>query len=75
MAKFLRGAKGIERVLRYARSHGWHIQRTRSGHIRLTKPGCATVFTSCTPSDSQRASLNAISQLRRAGRDGQELHG
>lgn len=74
MANQLRSTKGIEKVIRYATSHDWQVSRTRGGHIRLTKPGCATVFTSCTPSDSQRATLNAISQLRRAERDAQELH-
>lgn len=65
-----RYSKGVQRVVCYARNQGWHIQRTRGGHIRMTKLGCATVFTSCTPSDGKRASLNAISQLRRAERDG-----
>ncbi len=75
MAKpLLKGTKGIEKVIRYAVANNWSIQRTRNGHVRLTKPGCAAVFTSFTASDSKRVSLNAISQLRRAERDGQELH-
>lgn len=74
MARQMRGTKGIEKVIRYATSNNWKVSRTRGGHIRLTKPGCAAVFTSCTPSDSHRASLNAIAQLRRAERDEQEVH-
>lgn len=74
MAKSLKGARGIEKVIRYAAENDWAVKRTRKGHVRLTKPGCASVFTSFTASDSKRAALNAISQLRRAERDGQELH-
>ncbi|MCC5902682.1 MAG: type II toxin-antitoxin system HicA family toxin [Halomonas sp.] len=69
MARQIRGTKGIEKVIRYATSNDWQVSRTRGGHIRLTKPGCASVFTSCTPSDSQRAALNAIAQLRRADKE------
>ncbi|MGP5311040.1 MULTISPECIES: type II toxin-antitoxin system HicA family toxin [Halomonadaceae] len=74
MAKLLKGARGIEKVIRYAADNNWAVKRTRKGHVRLTKPGCASVFTSFTASDSKWAALNAISQLRRAERDGQELH-
>ncbi len=69
MARLLRGAKrGIERVVRYAVAHDWTVERTRGGHVKLSKPGCAPVFTSFTPSDGKRSALNAIAQLRRAQR-------
>ncbi|RCV86889.1 hypothetical protein [Billgrantia montanilacus] len=69
MARPLRGAKrGIERVVRYAVAHDWTVERTRGGHVKLSKPGCSPVFTSFTPSDGKRSAANAIAQLRRAQR-------
>lgn len=60
-----RGCKGMQRLIRYAATRGWQVQRTSGGHLRFTKPGCAPVFTSFTTRD-RRAELNARSQLRRA---------
>ncbi|MBB3332558.1 putative RNA binding protein YcfA (HicA-like mRNA interferase family) [Halomonas campaniensis] len=60
-----RGCKGMQRLIRYAATQGWEVQRTSGGHLRFSKPGCAPVFTSFTTKD-RRAELNARSQLRRA---------
>lgn len=67
MANQFQFGKGVERVVQYARDHGWHIQRTRGGHLRMTRPGLPPVFTSATPSDV-RSQRNAIARLRRAQR-------
>lgn len=69
MANQFQFGKGVERVVQYARDHGWHIQRTRGGHLRMTRPGLPPVFTSATPSDV-RSQRNAIARLRRAQRQG-----
>jgi hypothetical protein len=55
----------MQRLVRYATTQGWEVQRTSGGHLRFTKPGCAAVFTSFTTKD-RRAELNARSQLRHA---------
>lgn len=66
--KQVRGlAKGMTQVVRYAQSHHWHAERTRGGHLKLTKRGCPPVFASCTPSDD-RAKRNVLAQLKRAER-------
>ena len=46
---------------------GWHVvKRTPGGHLKFTKSGCASIYTSSTASD-HRASLNARGRdLRRA---------
>ena len=67
MTKPLRGTKGIERVIRYAKAHDWHVERTRGGHIRFVKAGCPPVFTGYSPSDA-RAEKNALARLRRVQR-------
>lgn len=60
-----RGCKGMQRLVCYAATRGWEVQRTSGGHLRFSKPGCASVFTSFTTKD-RRAELNARAQLRRA---------
>ena len=59
-----RFSKGIEQLVRYARAHHWRIERTRGGHLKLTKPGLPPVFTGYSPSDV-RAQRNAIARLQR----------
>ncbi|GEN23146.1 hypothetical protein HCU01_10950 [Halomonas cupida] len=59
--------KGVQKVVRFAEAHNWHIERTRGGHIKLTKPGMPPVFTSYSPSDA-RSQRNAIALLRRVQR-------
>jgi hypothetical protein len=38
-------------VSRLAAEHGYKVNRSKSGHLRLTKPGRPMLFTSCTSSD------------------------
>ena len=57
----------IRLLMAFAKSHGWCVSRTQSGHIRFTEKGMPTIFTSSTPSDC-RSDLNAKAQLRRADR-------
>lgn len=59
----------------FAIGQGWSVSRTNGGHIRFTKAGCATIFTSSSPSD-HRAEHNARAQLRRADRqpNSRDLH-
>lgn len=54
----------LKRVVRFAVSHGWVVERTRGGHVRFTKPGCPPVFTGFSPSDA-RAERNVLARLRR----------
>jgi len=57
--------KNLRALVAFAVDEGWVVTRTKSGHLRFTKTGCAPIFTSSTPSDC-RAGLNARAQLRRA---------
>ncbi|HEY0290310.1 MAG TPA: hypothetical protein VGC62_25445 [Pseudomonas sp.] len=62
----LRGAsKGLQDLADFAISQGWVVCLTRGGHVKFSKGGCASIYTSFSPSD-HRAGLNARAQLRRA---------
>lgn len=63
-----RGHKRLQALIEFAQAEGWHVKRTPGGHLKFTKAGCAPIYTSSTASD-HRASLNARSQIRRAGRE------
>lgn len=64
----LRGTReDLRQLVDFAKANGWTVSRTRGGHIRFTKPGLGSIYTSSTPSD-YRAGLNAKAQLRRAQR-------
>ena len=64
--RFLRGCReDLKRLVSFAQSAGWAVQQTRKLHLKFTKPGRQTVFTSGTPGD-RRAWLNAKSQLSQA---------
>ena len=65
-----RGHKQLRALIEFAVSEGWHVKRTRGGHLKFTKTGCAAIYTSSTASD-YRANRNAKAQLRRANRDAQ----
>ena len=65
-----RGHKRLRELIEFALREGWRVVRTPGGHLRFTKPGCASIYTSSTASD-HRASLNARAQLRRADRQAQ----
>ncbi|WP_061959018.1 hypothetical protein [Cupriavidus pauculus] len=62
-----RGHKRLRALIDFALGEGWHVVRTPGGHLKFTKPGCASVYTSSTASD-HRAGLNARAQLRRSER-------
>ncbi|VFR32296.1 FIG034647: hypothetical protein in PFGI-1-like cluster [plant metagenome] len=64
-----RGHKRLRGLIEFAIAEGWHVVRTPGGHLKFTKPGYASIYTSSTASD-HRAGLNARAQLRRAGRQG-----
>lgn len=65
-----RGHKRLRALIDFALGEGWHVVRTPGGHLKFTKPGCASIYTSSTASD-YRAGLNARAQLRRADRQAQ----
>lgn len=65
-----RGHKRLRALIEFAVAEGWHVKRTRSGHLKFTRQGSAPIYTSSTASD-YRADLNAKAQLRRANRDAQ----
>lgn len=58
--------KDVQQVTRALRKQGWHIGRTRKGHMKLTSPLGRVVVTPSTPSD-RRAVLNMRAQLRKEG--------
>ncbi|MBN9428726.1 MAG: type II toxin-antitoxin system HicA family toxin [Burkholderiales bacterium] len=66
-----RGHKRLRVLIEFALAEGWHVVRTPGGHLKFTKSGCASIFTSSTASD-HRANLNARSQLRRADRQARD---
>jgi len=64
----LRGAKeSLRQLVTFAIAHGWSVSRTQGGHIKFTKPGLGSIYTSSTASD-YRTGLNAKARLRRAER-------
>ena len=65
-----RGHKRLRALIDFALGEGWRVVRTPGGHLKFTKPGCASIYTSSTASD-HRAGLNARAQLRRADRQAQ----
>ncbi|SFY07881.1 hypothetical protein [Azotobacter vinelandii] len=65
MASLRRLKKSLRALAELASTEGWMLQRTRGGHLRFSKPGCAPIFMSSTPSD-HRAFLNARAQLRQS---------
>ncbi len=67
-----RGHKRLRALIDFALGEGWCVVRTPGGHLKFTKPGCASIYTSSTASD-HRAGLNARAQLRRAGRQAHEV--
>jgi len=66
-----RGHKRLRALIVFAVGEGWCVVRTSGGHLKFTKPGCASIYTSSTASD-HRAGLNARAQLRRAGGQARE---
>ncbi|TVO63277.1 hypothetical protein [Denitromonas ohlonensis] len=69
-----RGHKRLRALIDFALDEGWRVVRTHGGHLKFTKPGCASIYTSSTASD-HRAGLNARAQLRRADRQAQTTRG
>ncbi|HBN7625128.1 TPA: type II toxin-antitoxin system HicA family toxin [Pseudomonas aeruginosa] len=66
-----RGRERLRALIEFALGEGWRVVRTSGGHLKFTKPGCASIYTSSTASD-YRADRNARAQLRRADRQAQE---
>ncbi|MCI2810279.1 MULTISPECIES: type II toxin-antitoxin system HicA family toxin [Alcaligenaceae] len=62
-----RGHKRLRVLIEFALSEGWHVKRTPGGHLKFTRPGFASIYTSSTASD-HRAALNAKAQIRHAVR-------
>lgn len=69
-----RGHKRLRALIDFALGEGWCVVRTPGGHLKFTKPGCASIYTGSTASD-HRAGLNARAQLRRAERQAQAMLG
>ena len=36
-----RGHARLRALIEFALGEGWHVKRTRGGHLMFTKPGCA----------------------------------
>jgi len=62
-----RGHKRLRALIEFAIGEGWHVKRTPGGHLKFTKTGFPSIYTSSTAGD-HRASLNARARLRRAQR-------
>ncbi len=59
--------KKHQQLVEFAIANGWTVTRTPGGHIKLTKVGLGSIFTSSTASD-YLSGLNAIARARRADR-------
>lgn len=46
-----RGHKQLRALIELAVAEGWHVKRTRSGHLKFTRQGSAPIYTSSTASD------------------------
>lgn len=55
------------RLISYAESLGFEASLTKKTHLKFTKSGCKTVYSSGTPGD-QRTLKNAESNLRKSER-------
>ena len=56
--------KDLDQIVKTAKKRGWHVTRTRRGHLRFQHPKHGIVFTGSTPSD-YRGLLNLQAQVRR----------
>lgn len=65
------GREPLRRLIEFALSEDWHVQRTPKGHLKFTKPGHPPIYTGSTASD-RRSCLNARAELRRAMRQAQQ---
>jgi hypothetical protein len=59
--------RAIAELIACAKSYGWIVKRTAGGHLRMTHPNGALIYSASTPSD-WRATRNAVARLRRAER-------
>ncbi len=62
--EYAKGKKQLQSLIDFALREGWEITRTRSGHLRFTRPGMPPVFTGFSASDF-RATRNARARLLR----------
>ncbi|MFK1566687.1 type II toxin-antitoxin system HicA family toxin [Pseudomonas aeruginosa] len=65
------GREPLRRLIEFALSEDWQVQRTPKGHLKFTKPGHPHIYTGTTASD-HRSCLNARAELRRAMRQAQQ---
>lgn len=52
-------------IAKYAEQQGFLVSTTRRGHLKFSRPGCRTVFTSGSPSDV-RVLKNTKAEIRRS---------
>ncbi len=60
--------KRVQPLLDAAKEEGFDVSRTQNGHLKLSRPGCPSVYTGSTPGDT-RSVKNAVARMRRAKRD------
>ena len=46
-----RGRERLRALIEFAQGEGWRVVRTSGGHLKFTKPGCTSSYTSATASD------------------------
>ena len=46
-----RGHKRLRALIEFALAEGWHVVRAAGGHLKFSKSGCASIYTSSTASD------------------------
>lgn len=62
--------RDLAKLVETARNRGWSVTRSPGGHLRLTHPNGALVYTASTPSDG-RAIRNIGADIARAERQPQ----
>ncbi|MCQ4231502.1 type II toxin-antitoxin system HicA family toxin [Pseudomonas stutzeri] len=59
-----RGRERLRALIEFALGEGWRVVRTSGGHLKFTKPGCASIYTSSTASGQRAcAPINARSRF------------
>ena len=54
----------MRELVEFARSLGYSVERSKSGHIKFMQAGISPIFTSSTPSDC-RSWMNCKARLKR----------
>jgi predicted RNA binding protein YcfA (HicA-like mRNA interferase family) len=55
-----------QKRIRELKRLGWHAEKTRRGHIRLTHPNSPRALYTASTSSSETGWLNMIAKMRRA---------